>query len=128
MAKSKPMTSDEYVTAKLVETEEKLEEANLHIRTLEEDLDAFHTDMVNIRKTFKVELASTKTEYKLVCYKDPKNTWNTGILAWSGSLEKDKFNSDFANLIKVLHLEFPDEEEDLELEDLEDLEDPDGEK
>lgn len=125
MAKSKPMTSDEYVTAKLVETEGKLEEANLHIRTLEEDLDAFHTDMMHIRKVFKIELSTSNKEYKIACYKDPENTWNTEILAWSGSLNKDEFKPEFVYLKKILHLELPDEEEDLELEDLEDLEDPD---
>ena len=118
------MTSDEYVTAKLIETEEKLEEANLHIRTLEEDLDAFHTDIMNIRKVFKIELSTANNEYKIVVYKDPKNTWNNDILAWSGSLNADEFKPEFVYLKKILHLELPDEE-DLELEDLEDLEDPD---
>lgn len=125
MAKSKPMTSDEYVTAKLVETEGKLEEANLHIRTLEEDLDAFHSDIMRIREVFKIELSASNNEYKIVVYKDPKNTWNNNILAWSGSLNEDEFKPEFAYLKKILHLELPDEEEDLELEDLEDLEDPD---
>lgn len=118
------MHADEYVTAKLVETEEKLEEANLHIRTLEEDLDAFHTDIVNIRKVFKIELSASNNEYKIVVYKDPNNTWNTDILAWSGSLKEEEFKPEFIYLKKILHLELPDEE-DLELEDLEDLEDPD---
>lgn len=121
MAKSKPMTSDEYVTAKLVETEEKLEEANLHIRTLEEDLDALHTDIMNIRKVFKIELSTLTVGYKIVVYKDPENPWNNDTLAWSGSLNEDEFKPEFVYLKKILHLELPDEEE----EDLEDLEDPD---
>lgn len=75
--------------------------------------------MMCIRKTFKIELATTKKEYKLVVYKDPKNTWNTNILAWSGSLKEEEFKDEFKYLMKVLHLELPDEE----LEDLEDLDD-----
>lgn len=118
MAKSKPITADEYVTAKLVETEEKLEEANHHIKTLEEDLDTFHSDMMLIHETFKVELSSSEKEYKIVCYKDPKNEWNNGTLAWSGSLKEEEFKDEFKYLMKVLHLELPNEKD---LEDLNDL-------
>lgn len=103
------MTSDEYVTAKLVETERKLEEANLHIRTLEEDLDAFHSDMMHIREVFKIELSASSNEYKIVVYKDPKNTWNNDTLVWSGSLNEDEFKPEFVYLKKILHLELPNE-------------------
>lgn len=125
MAKSKPMTSDEYVTAKLIETEEKLEEANRRIKTLEGYLDAFHTDMMNIRKAFKIELAATSEEYKIVCYADPENKWSNSIIVWSGSLNEDEFKPEFSYLKKILYLELPGEKEDLELENLEDSEDPD---
>lgn len=116
MAKSKPTTAEEYVTAKLIETEEKLEEANLHIKTLEEDLHALHSDIMTIRKVFKVELSSTGKEYRIVCYKDPENEWNNSTLEWSGSLKEEEFKDEFKYLMKVLHLELPGEE------DLEDLE------
>lgn len=119
------MHADEYVTQKLIETEELLTKAHQHIATLEEDLEALHADMMNIRKVFKIELSASNNEYKIVVYKDPKNTWNNDILAWSGSLNEDEFKPEFVYLKKILHLELPDEEEDLELEDLEDLEDPD---
>ena len=124
MTKSKPMTSDEYVTAKLIETEEKLQDANAHIRTLEEDLDAFHTDIENLKKAFKIELSSANNEYKIVVYKDPENTWNTDILAWSGSLEPSEFRKEFVYLKNLLHLCLPGEDEFEDLEDI-DLEDPD---
>lgn len=121
MAKSKITTADEYVTAKLIETEEKLETANAHIRTLEEDLDAFRQDHENVAKAFKIEKASSKDEYKIVVYKSPDNTWNTDIIAWSGSMKEEEFKPEFKYLMDILHLELPEEE----LEDLEDLEDPD---
>ena len=73
MAKSKQITADEYVTAKLIETEEKLEEANRYIKSLEEYLDAFQLNMMTIHKVFKIELSSTEKEYKIVCYEDPNN-------------------------------------------------------
>lgn len=121
MAKSKPITADEYVTAKLVETEEKLEEANHHIKTLEEDLDAFQLNMMIIRKVFKIELSSTEKEYKIVCYRNPNNPWSNGILAWSGSLKKEEFKDEFKYLMKVLHLRLPDEEDPEDLDALDDL-------
>lgn len=119
------MHADEYVTAKLIETEEKLEQSRQHVRTLEEDLEALHTDMMNIRKVFKIELASNKEEYKIVYYKDPANTWNTDILAWSGSLKEEEFKDEFKRLMEVLHLELPDEDA-IDLDALEDLKDPEG--
>lgn len=115
------MHADEYVTAKLIETEEKLEQSRQHVRTLEEDLEALHTDMMNIRKVFKIELASNEKEYKIVYYRDPANTWNTDILAWSGSLKEEEFKDEFKRLMKVLHLELPDEDA-IDLDALEDLE------
>ena len=120
MAKSKSITADEYVTAKLVETEEKLKEANRYATSLEEYLDAFQLNMMAIRKVFKVELSSTGTEYKIVCYKDPKNEWNNKIIEWSGSLKEEEFKDEFKYLMKVLHLKLPDEDpEDLvSLDDL----------
>ena len=120
MAKSKSITADEYVTAKLVETEEKLKEANRYATSLEEYLDAFQLNMMVIRKVFKIELSYTKKEYKIVCYKDPDSTWNNEILAWSGSLNKDEFQPEFVYLKKILHLVLPDEDpEDLvSLDDL----------
>lgn len=121
MAKSKSITADEYVTAKLVETEEKLEEANHHIKTLEEDLDTFHSDMMLIHETFKVELSSIGEEYKIVCYKDPSNTLNNKILAWSGSLKEEEFKDEFKYLMKVLHLKLPDKEDPEDLVNLDDL-------
>lgn len=113
------MHADEYVTAKLIETEEKLEQSRQHVRTLEEDLDVFHTDIENLKKVFKIELSSSNNEYKIVIYKDPKNTWNTDILAWSGSLNEEEFKEEFVYLKNLLHLCLPGEDE------LEDLEDPD---
>ena len=111
MAKSKPITADEYVTAKLIETEENLTQACHRIRTLEEDLNAFHADMESIHKVFKIELTSTGGEYKIVCYKDPNNTWDNEILAWSGSLKEEEFRDEFKHLMKILHLELPGEED-----------------
>ena len=110
MAKSKPITADEYVTAKLVETEAKLEEANRYSTSLEEYLDAFQLNMMVIRKVFKIELSSSEKEYKIVCYKDPKNEWNNGTLAWSGSLKEEEFTDEFKYLKKILHLKLPDED------------------
>lgn len=121
MAKSKSITADEYVTAKLVETEEKLKEANSYIKSLEEYLDAFQLNIMIIRKVFKVELSSTGTEYKIVCYKDPKNEWNNKILEWSGSLKEEEFKDEFKYLIKVLHLKLPDKEDPEDLVNLDDL-------
>ena len=118
MAKSKPITADEYVTAKLVETEAKLEEANRYSTSLEEYLDAFQLNMMIIRKVFKIELSSSEKEYKIVCYKDPNNPWNNGTLAWSGSLKEEEFKDEFKYLMKVLHLELPGEED---LEDLDEV-------
>ena len=120
MAKSKSITADEYVTAKLVETEKKLEEANRYIKSLEEYLDAFQLNMMVIRKVFKIELSYTKKEYKIVCYKDPDSTWNNEILAWSGSLKEEEFRDEFKYLKKILHLRLPEEDpEDLvSLDDL----------
>ena len=120
MAKSKSITADEYVTAKLVETEKKLEEANRYTTSLEEYLDAFQLNMMVIRKVFKIELSSTGTEYKIVCYKDPKNEWNNKIIEWSGSLKEEEFKDEFKYLKKILHLKLPDEDpEDLvSLDDL----------
>lgn len=119
MAKSKPMTSNEYVTARLIETEEKLETANAHIRTLEEDLDAFRQDHENVTQAFKIKMATNGTEYKIILYRDPENTWNTDIIAWSGSLKEEEFKPAFVYLKNLLHLCLPGEDE------LEDLEDPD---
>lgn len=121
MAKSKSITADEYVTAKLVETEEKLKEANSYIKSLEEYLDAFQLNIMIIRKVFKVELSSTGTEYKIVCYKDPKNEWNNKILEWSGSLKEEEFKDEFKYLMKVLHLKLPDKEDPEDLVNLDDL-------
>ena len=118
MAKSKKMTSDEYVTQKLIETEAKLEEANHHIRTLNEDLDAFITDLENIRKVFHIEYNCSKTEYKIVCSYDPDNGWKDDVIAFSGSLDPEKFDEKFAMIKKVLRLETPEERE---LPDLEDI-------
>lgn len=120
MAKSKTITADEYVTAKLVETEKKLEEANRYIKSLEEYLDAFQFNMMVIREVFKIESASTGTEYKIVCYKDPKNEWNNKILEWSGSLKEEEFKDEFKYLMKVLHLRLPDEDPE-DLVNLDDL-------
>ena len=111
MAKSKPITAEEYVTAKLIETEENLTQANHHIKTLEEDLHTLYLDIMTIRKVFKIELSPTGKEYRIVCYKDPENEWNNSTLEWSGSLNKDEFKPEFVYLIKVLHLELPDEED-----------------
>lgn len=116
MAKSKPITADEYVTAKLIETEENFTQACHRIKTLEEDLNAFHADMESIHKVFKIELTSTGEEYKIVCYANPLNKWNTNILALSGSLKEEEFRDEFKYLMKVLHLELP-SEEDYYLED-----------
>lgn len=121
MAKSKSITADEYVTAKLVETEEKLKEANSYIKSLEEYLDAFQLNIMIIRKVFKVELSSNGTEYKIVCYKDPKNDWNNKILEWSGSLKEEEFKNEFKYLMKVLHLKLPDKEDPEDLVNLDDL-------
>lgn len=121
MAKSKSITADEYVTAKLVETEEKLKEANRYATSLEEYLDAFQLNMMAIRKVFKVELSSTGTEYKIVCYKDPKNEWNNKIIEWSGSLKEEEFKDEFKYLMKVLHLKLPDKEDPEDLVSLDDL-------
>ena len=118
MAKSKPTTAEEYVTAKLIETEENLKEAYNHVKTLEEDLSAFHADIMLIRKVFKIELSPTGKEYRIVCYKDPKNEWNNSTLEWSGSLKKEEFKDEFKYLMKVLHLELPEEED---LEDLDEV-------
>ena len=111
MAESKPITADEYVTAKLIETEENLTQACHHIKTLEDDLNAFHADMESIHKVFKIELTSTGEEYKIVCYANPLNKWNTNILALSGSLKEEEFRDEFKHLMKVLHLELPGEED-----------------
>lgn len=116
MAKSKPTTAEEYVTAKLIETEENLTQACNHIKTLEDDLYALHSDIMTIRKVFKIELSPTGKEYRIVCYMDPENTWNNSTLAWSGSLNKDEFKDEFKYLMKVLHLELPDEEDPEDLE------------
>lgn len=121
MAKSKPITADEYVTAKLVETEEKLEEANRYIKSLEEYLDAFQLNMMTIRKVFKIELSSTGKEYKIVCYEDPNNNWINNTLAWSGSFKKEEFKDEFKYLMKVLHLKLPGEEDPEDLISLDDL-------
>lgn len=121
MAKSKSITADEYVTAKLVETEKKLEEANSYIKSLEEYLDAFQLNIMIIRKVFKIELSSIGEEYKIVCYKDPNNTLDNKILAWSGSLKEEEFKDEFKYLMKVLHLKLPDKEDPEDLVNLDDL-------
>ena len=131
MAKSKPINADEYVTARLVETEEKLEQANLHIATLEEDLETFRADMLRIRETFKIEPSSISKEYKIVYYKNPENEWDTDIIAWSGSLKEEEFRDEFKHLMQILHLELPVDDDvnkdvDYALEDLKDPKNPEN--
>lgn len=124
MLNNKPRTADEYVTQKLVETEELLTKAHQHIATLETDLEAFGKDFENIRKVFKVEKSSTGTEYKIVCYYDPNNEWRNDVMCFSGQLDEEFWSNEFKFMFNLLHLELPIEE----LPDLEDLEDPDAEE
>lgn len=124
MLNNKPRTADEYVTKRLVEVEEELTKAHLHIATLETDLAAFGKDFENIRKVFRVEKSSSGTEYKIVRYYDPNNEWRTDVMCFSGQLDEEFWSNEFKFMFNLLHLELPIEE----LEDLEDLEDPDKEE
>ena len=122
MLNNKPRTADEYVTQKLVETEELLNKAHQHIATLEKDLEAFVKDFENIRKVFRVAKSTTGSEYKIVRYYDPDKEWRNNIMCFSGQLDEEFWSNEFKFMFNLLHLELPIEE----LPDLEDLEDPDA--
>ncbi len=122
MLNNKPRTADEYVTQKLVETEELLTKAHQHIATLEKDLEAFVKDFENIRKAFKIELSTTGSEYKIVRHYDPDHEWRKETLCFSGQLDEELWSNEFKFMFNLLHLELPIEE----LPDLEDLEDSDA--
>lgn len=104
----KPKTTTSLVISLLRSSEEELEKANRKIKTLNEDLDAFHKDIEEIKKYVKVVLNSSKTEYYIKVQQDPENEWNNTSIAWSGSLEENEFKSEFKFLMKLFHLELPD--------------------
>ena len=104
----KPKTTTSLVISLLRNSEEELEKANRKIKSLNEDLNAFHNDIEEIKKYVKVELSANKTEFKIVIHKDPENDWNTDTISWSGSLKENEFKSDFKFLMKLFHLELPD--------------------
>ena len=67
MAKSKPITAEEYVTAKLIETEENLTQANHHIKTLEEDLHTLYLDIMILYFSKKVNGTKRKCRKTALC-------------------------------------------------------------
>ena len=104
----KPKTTTSLVISLLRDSEEELEKANRKIKTLNEDLNAFHRDIEDIKKYVKIELSASKDQYKIVLYKDPNNDWNTEILTWSDKLDEEHFSDSFKFLMKLFHLELPD--------------------
>ena len=104
----KPKTTTSLVISLLRNSEEELEKANRKIKTLNEDFNAFHRDIEEIKKYVKIELSASKDTYKIVLYKDPDNEWDHDVLAWSDDLNENHFSDSFKFLMKLFHLELPD--------------------
>ena len=107
MAKEKqPRNASEYVTKRLIETEEQLDMAKRHNDTLQEDVDNFCEDFLKIRDHFKVDLNTSKTELR-ICFKyDPSSEYDWGTtLFYSGSLNPKEFKKEFAKVVELLKLE-----------------------
>ena len=105
MAKETTMTAEEYVVARLI----KLEEENTKLikmnKCLQEDLNDFQEDFLKIKKHFKVELSTGKTELKLMFYENPNSVYSCGsLIVFSGSLDPKSFKSDFKLYIQLLSL------------------------
>lgn len=105
MSKGKITTSNEYVTAKLLETEELLAKELARNAALEKDVEAFQGDILVIQDHFKVELHSTETELKISFYEEPSSKYAYGnALAFSDSLEPANWKKEFDLLVTILKL------------------------
>lgn len=104
-ASNKPKNADEYVTKKLLETEEALEAANNKIITLSQDLAEFGKDFDKLHKHFKVEKSEANNCLKVVLYKNPDDKYDYGETICFSDSEK------FDLLVQLLHLELPEENE-----------------
>lgn len=115
------MTAEEYVVSRLLELEEENTKLIKKNECLQEDLGDFQEDFLKIKKHFKVELSTNKTELKLMFYENPSNEYLYGsLVVLSGSLDPNAFRSDFKLYIQLLKLT-----EDVE-EVLEELNNEDG--
>lgn len=99
------MTAEEYVVARLLKLEEENTKLVFKNQCLQEDLDNFQEDFLKIKKHFKVELLSNKTELKLVFYENPNSIYPCGsAITFSGSLDPNDFRSDFKLYIQLFKL------------------------
>lgn len=121
MPKGKITTSNEYVTAKLLETEELLTKELARNAALEKDVEAFQEDILKIGDHIKVELGYTKDNLRLAFYEDPERFQASDILAFSGSLDVSKWSSKFSLMVDIFKLRDKAEELVDELQKAEDM-------